>query len=91
MKPLKPSNKHLLIKQAAILFEWPARLTSLDPRGIIWYEELLRRINVPYTPRHHLEHRRKLAMVPHLQQQLAHEILEEATLERKQEKRSPSK
>nr|CDS29691.2 hypothetical transcript [Hymenolepis microstoma] len=33
----------------------------------------------------------KGAMVPHLQRQLAHEILEEATLERKQEKRSSSK
>nr|CDS29696.2 hypothetical protein HmN_000244000 [Hymenolepis microstoma] len=49
------------------------------------YEELLRRINVPYTPQHNLEHRRKLEMITHLQRKLAHEILEEQTLERKQE------
>ncbi|VUZ41512.1 unnamed protein product [Hymenolepis diminuta] len=67
------------------------------------YEGLLRRIKAPYTPQHYLEHRRKMVMVPHLQQNLAHEILgeyppathkevaETQALENKQEKRHSSK
>ncbi|VDK35139.1 unnamed protein product [Taenia asiatica] len=41
------------------------------------YDDLLKRFNLPYTPQHYLDHRRKMVMVPRLQQHMAHEILNE--------------
>ncbi|EUB56864.1 Transmembrane protein [Echinococcus granulosus] len=45
--------------------------------SITAYDDLLKRFKVPYTPQHYLDHRRKMVMVPRLQQHMAHEILNE--------------
>ncbi|VDN99491.1 unnamed protein product [Rodentolepis nana] len=97
---VSPNANELMSSKKGSSIRMACRKYQFGPKG---YEELLRRIDVPYTPQHYLEHRRKLALVPQLHRQLAHEILEEHppitykqveeiyNLEKKQEKCSSFK